>query len=155
MMAVPALARFCKVLLLLTPPPTSAAFLGRPHVMSRRCLFFQSLLGTYLYVPVEVSEDFPGEVHTKPQNVKVGGQTGRTVQYSRNEVNQLRVKIQSRVRYSEVQSYILSVFHHSTETMPVKFFTAMFIYFTTLVLAVKHPRLLQGVQENYRILAPT
>lgn len=31
----------------------------------------QSLLGTYLYVPVEVSEDFPGEKHTKPQNVKV------------------------------------------------------------------------------------
>lgn len=31
----------------------------------------QSLLGTYLYVPVEVSEDYPGEKHTKPQNVKV------------------------------------------------------------------------------------
>lgn len=34
-------------------------------------LFPQSLLGTYRYVPVEVSEDFPGEIHTKPQNVKV------------------------------------------------------------------------------------
>ena len=33
----------------------------------------QSLLGTYLYVPVEVSEDNPGEKHTKPQNVKVIG----------------------------------------------------------------------------------
>lgn len=31
----------------------------------------QGLLGTYLYVPVEVSEDYPGEKHTKPQNVKV------------------------------------------------------------------------------------
>ena len=31
----------------------------------------QGLLGTYLYVPVEVSEDYPGEKHTKPRNVKV------------------------------------------------------------------------------------
>lgn len=31
----------------------------------------QGLLGTYRYVPVEVSEDYPGEKHTKPQNVKV------------------------------------------------------------------------------------
>ena len=31
----------------------------------------QGLLGTYLYVPVEVSEDNPGEEHTKPQKVKV------------------------------------------------------------------------------------
>lgn len=50
----------------------------RPCSHVKRCFYqltsfldSQSLLGTYLYVPVEVSEDYPGEKHTKPQNVKV------------------------------------------------------------------------------------
>ncbi|CAM9426180.1 unnamed protein product, partial [Ectocarpus fasciculatus] len=36
-----------------------------------RSITLESLLGTYRYVPVEVSEDYPGEKHTKPQNVKL------------------------------------------------------------------------------------
>ena len=57
----------------LDPLPDSCSYVSHTQTISN---IPQGLLGTYLYVPVEVSEDYPGEEHTKPQKVKVNADAG-------------------------------------------------------------------------------